>query len=192
MNTSLPPSRATLIAEAALKILDAKGARGLTHRAVDDQARLPEGSTSNLYRTRDALLGAANERLVEIDIAALKEASTRTPHGASRPADAARLLASVVESWTSEGAPLTTARYELYLEARRQPDLRSELANARLAFAALTEGLLKRIGCRKPERHARSTMALVDGLVINQLLQPSTRLSSKELRETLDRWFEGC
>lgn len=45
--------------------------RGLTHRAVDEAAGLPQGSTSNLARTRAALLEAAVRRLAEREAAVL-------------------------------------------------------------------------------------------------------------------------
>ena len=41
--------RRELIAEAALEVLEADGGRGLTHRAVDRRAGLPQGSTSNYF-----------------------------------------------------------------------------------------------------------------------------------------------
>ncbi|HLL33473.1 MAG TPA: TetR/AcrR family transcriptional regulator, partial [Streptomyces sp.] len=49
-------SRADLVADTALALLAERGMRGLTHRAVDEAAGLPQGSTSNVARTRQALL----------------------------------------------------------------------------------------------------------------------------------------
>ena len=56
-------SRRTEIADAAITALATRGMRGLTHRAVDQTAGLPEGSSSYYYRTRQALLQAVVERL---------------------------------------------------------------------------------------------------------------------------------
>lgn len=53
-----PARRRIEIADAALAVLAAEGSRGLTHRAVDEAAGLPSGSTSNHFRTRSALLEA--------------------------------------------------------------------------------------------------------------------------------------
>jgi AcrR family transcriptional regulator len=58
-------ARADLIADAALALLAERGMRGLTHRAVDETAGLPQGSTSNYARTRQALLEAAVRRLAD-------------------------------------------------------------------------------------------------------------------------------
>ncbi|MGA5424823.1 TetR/AcrR family transcriptional regulator [Streptomyces lavendulocolor] len=58
-------ARADLIADAALALLAERGMRGLTHRAVDEAAGLPQGSTSNYARTRQALLETAVRRLAD-------------------------------------------------------------------------------------------------------------------------------
>ncbi|MFC7482775.1 TetR/AcrR family transcriptional regulator [Luedemannella flava] len=50
--------------DAAITVLGEGGMRALTHRAVDAAAGLPAGSTSNYFRTRDALLGAVIDRFV--------------------------------------------------------------------------------------------------------------------------------
>jgi AcrR family transcriptional regulator len=59
-------SRRALIADAAISTLARDGMRGLTHRAVDRTAGLPEGSASYYFRTRQALLQATVERLAEL------------------------------------------------------------------------------------------------------------------------------
>ncbi|MYS04964.1 TetR family transcriptional regulator, partial [Streptomyces sp. SID6041] len=60
-----PASRADRIGDAALDLLVERGMRGLTHRAVDERAGLPQGSTSNHARTRQALLETAVRRQVQ-------------------------------------------------------------------------------------------------------------------------------
>lgn len=70
-------SRAGLIADTALTLLAERGMRGLTHRAVDERAGLPQGSTSNHARTRQALLEAAVRRLAEREAQVLAPESFR-------------------------------------------------------------------------------------------------------------------
>src|SRR5919201_3990276 len=48
--------------DAAILVLGERGIHALSHRAVDAAAGLPAGSTSNHFRTRDALLNAVVER----------------------------------------------------------------------------------------------------------------------------------
>ena len=58
------PDRRTALLDAALELVGTQGMRGLTHRAVDAAADLPPGSTSNYFRTREALILGIVERFV--------------------------------------------------------------------------------------------------------------------------------
>lgn len=80
----LRSDRRTAIANAAIAVLAREGARGLTHRAVDDQAELARGSTSFYFRTRGSLLEAAASRLAQLD--------GQDVAAAARDGDVARLL----------------------------------------------------------------------------------------------------
>ncbi|MFJ9682199.1 TetR/AcrR family transcriptional regulator [Streptomyces sp. NPDC101194] len=81
-------SRADLITDAALALLAERGMRGLTHRAVDERAGLPQGSTSNFARTRQSLLEATVRRLAEREARVLAPGELPAPGGG--PADTPR------------------------------------------------------------------------------------------------------
>ncbi len=185
--------RRELIADAALAVLEADGGRGLTHRAVDRRAELAEGSTSNYFATREALLTAALRRLVELERPAVEAMQALVPDGPYEPHRAAELVAAQVRSWLEpERAGLALARYELFLEARRRPGFQLELDRVRREYLELVERLLPTAGCRDPRRHAPQLLALLDGLVLNQLLQPATELSDEALVDLLERFFSAC
>lgn len=59
------PDRRPLIADAAVELAASGGTHALTHQALDRHLGLPKGSTSYYFRTRDALLDAASDRLIE-------------------------------------------------------------------------------------------------------------------------------
>ncbi|MFJ6196177.1 TetR/AcrR family transcriptional regulator [Micromonospora sp. NPDC092111] len=112
--------RATL-ADAGLRVLAATGARGLTHRAVDAEAGVPTGTASNYFRSRDALLGALGERIMERfapDERQLAELAARKPS----PALFTDYVRYVVARTTAQ-PELTRALIELRLEAVRRPGL---------------------------------------------------------------------
>jgi DNA-binding transcriptional regulator YbjK len=185
--------RRALIAQAALEVLEADGGRGLTHRAVDRRAGLPQGSTSNYFQTREALLTAALLRLVELEQPSVKALEALVPDGPYEPHRAAELVAAVVRGWlTPERAGFALARYELFLEARRRPKFQLALDEVRRDYLLLVEQLLPTAGCRDPHRHAPQLLALLDGLVLNQLLQPATELSDDGLVDQLERFFATC
>jgi DNA-binding transcriptional regulator YbjK len=185
--------RRGLVAQAALEVLEADGGRGLTHRAVDRRAGLPQGSTSNYFQTREALLTAALLRLVELEQPSVRALEALVPDGPYEPHRAAELVAAVVRGWlTPERAGLALARYELFLEARRRPKFQLALDEVRRDYLLLVEQLLPTAGCRDPHRHAPQLLALLDGLVLNQLLQPATELSDDGLVDQLERFFATC
>src|SRR5690242_13874488 len=114
------PDRRRALTDAGLRVLAVNGARGLTHRAVDTEAGVPIGTTSNYFRSRAALLGALGERIMERfapDPAVLAELAARE---ASRELFI-DYLRYIVERTTRE-PELTRALIELRLEAARSPD----------------------------------------------------------------------
>jgi DNA-binding transcriptional regulator YbjK len=119
------PDRRRALADAGLRVLAVNGARGLTHRAVDAEAAVPVGTASNYFRSRDALLGALGERIMERfapDPAVLAGLAAREP---SRELFVDYLL-YIVERTTRE-PELTRALIELRLEAARRPGLAAVL-----------------------------------------------------------------
>ncbi len=105
------------------------GARGLTHRAVDTEAGVPIGTASNYFRSRDALLGALGERIMERfapDEAIVAKLAGRTP---SRELFV-DYLRYILERTTAQ-PDLTRALIELRLEAARRPGL-AEILGATL------------------------------------------------------------
>ncbi|MFG2390890.1 TetR/AcrR family transcriptional regulator [Streptomyces lavendulae] len=57
--------RRTALVDAAIEVLAKEGARGLTFRAVDNEAAVPIGTASNYFRNRDELLTQAGARVYE-------------------------------------------------------------------------------------------------------------------------------
>lgn len=51
------------LGDAAIAVVASAGLKGLTHRAVDATADVPVGTTSNYFRTRQALVAAVAERI---------------------------------------------------------------------------------------------------------------------------------
>ncbi|MFY9922661.1 MAG: TetR/AcrR family transcriptional regulator [Mycobacterium sp.] len=102
----------------------AEGAKGLSHPKVDRYAEVPNGSTSFYFRTRSALLRAAAERLAELDLADLMSvADPIDSDDSSDSVDASRLATMVMLSAEEPRLTRTKARFELILQANRDPDL---------------------------------------------------------------------
>jgi AcrR family transcriptional regulator len=110
---------------------------------VDGRAGVPDGTTSFYFRTRSALLHAVAERMVELDLAALQAVadSTAVDDGSS-----ASTLAKVVsQSGEEPQLSRTRARYELTLQATRDPAMAAILGRATQAFTKLHHDILVRL-----------------------------------------------
>lgn len=109
------------LADAGLGVLAREGARGLTHRAVDQAAGVPTGTASNYFRTRDLLVAALVERIgqrLAPDPATLEQLAARRPDRALF----ADYIRDIVRRLSTE-RDVTLALFELRLEAARRPEV---------------------------------------------------------------------
>ena len=156
------------MADAAIAVLAEHGARGLTHRAVDQAAGLSPGTTSNYARTREALLTLTLTRIAELDAAEGAAGlygtgiSESGMPGSERLTDGlARMLYRTI---TDDGARRRVrVRFELALEATRRPELRAAYDEMGRGFRTEAARLLAAAGSAHPERDAWTLIAWVEG-----------------------------
>ncbi|MFG2912187.1 TetR/AcrR family transcriptional regulator [Kitasatospora sp. NPDC048298] len=168
----MTPPRPTLIADAAITLIAERGLRGLTHRAVDEEAGLPSGSTSNLARTRAALLELALTRIVEREtedhpVLTVEPSAAASPTPASARDLLVRVGADLLHQALTTGRRLTLARLELALEATRRPELRAVYDRLGGRFADIAAALLARSGSADPTADARRLIRWCDGVLFN-------------------------
>ena len=163
-------ARARQIGDAAIAVLADHGARGLTHRAVDQAAGLPPGTTSNYARTRAALLTLTLARIAELDAAdgaaglAGPEAAEQGGPEAGRAGLAEGLARMLHRMITDTGArPRLLARFELAFEATRRPELRAAYDELGGRFRAEAARLLAAAGSAEPDRDAWTLIAWIEG-----------------------------
>lgn len=175
-------ARGDLITDAALDLLAERGMRGLTHRAVDERAGLPQGSTSNYARTRQSLLEATVRRLAEREARVLAPGELPAPGAApdasagpdapARPGalDADALIAGLalaLHRYLTHHPELLVCRYELALEATRRPGLRTFFDETGRQFREPLVALMTAAGSPEPERHTLSLVAWCEGLMFS-------------------------
>ncbi|MFD6890576.1 TetR/AcrR family transcriptional regulator [Streptomyces sp. NPDC059957] len=166
--------RRTLIADSAIDLVAAAGLRGLTHRAVDGAAGLPAGSTSYYFRTRTALIGACYARLAELDLGDFDGGATASQSPAPPPSPMDRdsvvaVLAALLYRWLTTGRSRQLARFELSLEAARNPELATELHRAGQGSRDRAAGILAALGAARPAESAELLVAWADGLLYDRL-----------------------
>ncbi|WP_020579389.1 TetR/AcrR family transcriptional regulator [Actinopolymorpha alba] len=163
-------SRREELLDAAISVLGEHGARRLTHRAVDAAAGVPAGSTSNYFRTRDALVKAIVERFTAREQSIWEEIATT-----ARPTTAAGLTDALAEFAVDATGPrrtLTLARYALFIEAAQAPSLQEHLTLTREHVLTWAAGWLEEVGSSDPRDDAALLLDLFDGLLLHQLASP--------------------
>ncbi len=157
--------------EAALHVTADEGLRGLTHRAVDRRAGLPEGTTSAYLRTKQALLLALAEH-VAASLAADVDGLAQELAGCEGDEDEAvtRTLA-LFERWLEE-RELVLAKLELSLEALRDPAVGEVLSSWRARLVAVVDGMLTSADKSHSLARAEAMVASFDGLIVAALQKP--------------------
>jgi DNA-binding transcriptional regulator YbjK len=167
-----PEERRRILCDAAIQLLANEGAKGLSHPKVDSFAELPNGTTSFYFRTRSALLLATAERLAELDLVDLM--SVAEPNDIDDTFDsvgASRLATMVMLSAAEPRLSRTKARFELMLQANRDPELAEVFRHSSEVFAELhrREILARSKPRREPEpqvleEQTIATMSFVAGV----------------------------
>ncbi|HSA51878.1 MAG TPA: TetR/AcrR family transcriptional regulator [Yinghuangia sp.] len=195
-------ARLELIGESAVHLLAERGMRGLTHRAVDEAAGLPLGSTSYYARTRAALLKVALARMTTLEAGEFAEAAAASATGDEPPGLAALLptdvdgvvdlLAAIVSDAIRDGRDQKIARYELALEATRRSELRKAYDEAGRVFREAAVAVVAALGARDPARQGRFLVAWCEGVMFDSIAgagwstPPSHDDIAIGLRELLD------
>ena len=179
MTTKAPrgADRQDAIADAAIHLVATRGLRGLTHRAVDAEAGLPPGSTSYYLRTRNALLTACVNRMLTRDLTVVPPAG----------ADAIELMVAMTLGLARDRPDDLVARYELSLEASRQPELRAAIDEGGRQLRAMLGQFLAGLGVPDPEAAAWPVAAMMDGLMYDRVAGAGSTLSPEAFEAAVRR-----
>ncbi|QLL05078.1 TetR/AcrR family transcriptional regulator [Mycobacterium vicinigordonae] len=160
------------LCDAAIQLLADDGAKGVSHLKVDRKAGVPDGTTSFYFRTRSALLLAAAERLAELDLARLQSVADDSA-GSGVGDSPSRLSQVVIQSGREPELTRTRARYELTMQAARDPQLAAALAHSTDAFTKLHREILVQLLPRGAELEpavvedlSNVTLTFINGLLL--------------------------
>ncbi len=168
-----PPltGRRLVLVEAAVAVVAESGLRGLTHRAVDAEAGLPEGTCSGYLRTRLALLTALMHHVgstLAADVDALSAELAARP---GEEAYAAERTVDLFVRWL-DAPDLVVVRNELTLEAMRRAELFEAVQPWRDALLDIVEGIVRPYGHEDPRARAEAVLASLEGALTLALLRP--------------------
>ncbi|RCG28697.1 TetR/AcrR family transcriptional regulator [Sphaerisporangium album] len=196
----MPPTNAArrrALADAAIDLLAASGVHGLTHRAVEKAAGVPQGTASNYFRSREALLVAAAERIVELHHADMDQAArhhkTTAPH---TPDDVGRQVVDLLAGSLLTAATSLRTRYlaifELRLEAARRPVLASALAGLQEGSIRFTAGHHAELGLPIPRERIPALITLYGGALFTLVTAPPESVSEDVVRDVVNAIVRGA
>lgn len=119
-------TRRRALADAGLAVLAREGSRGLTHRAIDVEANVPAGTTSNYFRTKELLIAGLVDRIGERLAPTADDLSARANVAPSK-ALFAEYVRDIVRRLTVN-REVTLALLELRLESTRRPEIAAVMA----------------------------------------------------------------
>ncbi|OBG60963.1 TetR/AcrR family transcriptional regulator [Mycobacterium sp. E3339] len=161
------PERRAQLLDAAIDILADVGVGGLTHRQVDDRAGLPAGTTSNYFRTRQSLLEATAARTVELHwrrVEALRDAiGSLTRDGVKA------LMTQLLSVPDEQFRRFTLARFELFMEGTRRPELRPFLKDLQVAAVQSATLIFEAAGYTPEPEQMEELSRLLNGYVFSNL-----------------------
>jgi len=172
---SSPPAQAprvdrrTLMLDASIRVIAANGLRGLTHRAVQEEAGLPNGSVTYYFKTRDQLVLAVVDRMTDLD----RVYAGQLTHELMR-ATAVRPIvidyvhmAEFMSHWWTECREVQLARLELEIAGTREPVLHDAMIRCQAEFRSFAELIALSLGSSDPELDGQVMLSFLDGLLFD-------------------------
>lgn len=172
----MPPvnqQRRDALADAAIAIVAREGTHGLSHRSVDEAAEVPKGTTSNYFRSRDALLEATVNRVVQLHFDWINELRAKHEGELDRVA-LLGILAQVLDEAVTLHKDRYRAMMELLLEGTRRPDLHVALAGTFGAAMDLIKDVHRAENVEPSDRDVHMLRILYVGTLFGYIVLPET------------------
>lgn len=165
------PARRAQILDTAIGVLADEGVGGLTHRHVDDLAQLPSGTTSNYFRTRQTLLEATAARTVELHWQRVEFMQAAV---GSLTKDGVRaLMTQMLTAPDEQMRRYTLARFELFMEGTRRPELQPFLAQLQAAAVKSATLIFEAAGLDPTPDRMEELSRLLNGYMFSKLTIPN-------------------
>lgn len=192
----MPPSnqrRRNQLTDTAIEIIVRDGLHGLSHRAVDEATGVPRGTTSNYFRSREALLAGVIRRLVELHFTMIEAQRARY---ADRPGQQMlfEFVGGVVDQALTEFRGRYLAMFELALESGRRPELQQAFASVADEAMKLTHEMHRGGHQDIPLEDVELLNVFYNGVLFTSLVMPQTlggRTPAEVTRDMLARILQS-
>ncbi|CNG51536.1 DeoR family transcriptional regulator [Mycobacterium tuberculosis] len=191
----MPPpqnlERRRALADAAIEVLGRAGIHGLSHRSVDERSGLPPGTASNYFRSRDALLQAAADRVIELHRQDMTAATGAAPAPVGRET-LIELIALSLHHAATEQRTRYLAVYELTLEATRRPRLREALARLEEPTLEFTVQMHRELGLETSRAQVQALITLYGAALFGLVTRPAETVTAEEARTLTQAVVNGA
>ncbi|GLZ37605.1 TetR family transcriptional regulator [Actinokineospora sp. NBRC 105648] len=186
MTASTPKGerRRQALLEAAAQLLVEGGFEAVRHRSVAERAGLPLASTTYYFESLDELIGAALEFHGRSELARGRAVLDRL---AEAPRELDRLVELVLDQLLgpsgANDAEAVLLRYERLVATGRRPYLRPLMIELGVELRALLQETCARAGVELDKTRLEQLIALVDGAVVNALIEadPDPRAAARRM-----------
>ncbi len=163
--------RRRVLVDAGLTVLARSGGRGLTHRAIDREAGLPQGTCGNYLPSRDALFEAMGARIFE----RLTPSEEELGDSADEPPSRVRMVVLMQELMGRVLAQpeLQLALLELRLESTRRPALEKSLRSTLQAALQVDLDFLEAANLPGGRRGVELLHLAIGGLILHTVTVPA-------------------
>jgi DNA-binding transcriptional regulator YbjK len=181
------PERRVQILDTAIGILADEGVGGLTHRHVDDLADLPAGTTSNYFRTRQALLEATAARTVDLHWQRVE--LLRAAIGSLTRDGVKALMTQLLSVPDEQFRRYTLARFELFMEGTRRPELQPFLKDLQAAAVKSATLIFEAAGLDPTPEQMDELSRVLNGYVFSYLTIPGAENPGALVDRLLGSYF---
>jgi TetR/AcrR family transcriptional regulator, regulator of biofilm formation and stress response len=168
------------ILEAALRVVADGGPDAITFRRVAERAKVPLGSLTYYFESREDLLREAFRLYLSKAVAFMTDLESE-----KRPQTTSGVIEAVLEIARrefSDDPAMVRVEYELILYAARDPALAREFNAYERWMEARLAGSLEELGAPRPIDAARTIIDVVRGFEIERLTHPGAQLEDLQRR----------
>lgn len=174
--------RRSALIEAASQLLLEGGFDAVRHRAVAERAGLPLASTTYYFNSLEELVAAAVEYFGRAE---LDRGWARLARLNAEQRDADAVMDLVLDQMLGEdpGFDMLLLRYERFITTGRRPYLRPLMQAMQAESHELLTEIFTRSGLLVDQKRLKQLIALVDGAVVNALIEldPDPREAARAL-----------
>jgi TetR/AcrR family transcriptional regulator, regulator of biofilm formation and stress response len=183
-------ARRLLLLQTTLRLIADEGIDAVSHRSVAEAAGVPLGSTTYWFASRQDMLRQALEHFARLEIKTLREHLAAV---LGRRLSRKRLVdefTDLLMPQLGQARWRTVAQYAFLQEAARQAELEPVCREWTDAWQDALAEVFASLGTADPQLEARMFLAMLDGLLLEQLAAPDEDPERKVIRPALRAWFD--